>query len=151
MARTSGTPTPLLADGSSFDVSVFDSTATYVYADGSARLTGNFVPAAGEVRPALRLDLASVLFASDASGSASITLPADFSAADTVQIFVEEANDDNSTDFASGYKQLAVPAPGGGCGATKYIRLWCKTTKYESNLLNWLLCILCFGWIWMAF
>ncbi|MCL2281926.1 MAG: hypothetical protein FWC26_01245, partial [Fibromonadales bacterium] len=35
--------------------------------------------------------------------------------------------------------------------ATKYIRLWCKTTKYVSNFRNWLLCVLCFGWIWMAF
>jgi hypothetical protein len=31
------------------------------------------------------------------------------------------------------------------------IRLWGKTTKYASNFLNWLLCIVCFGWIWMAF
>jgi len=33
----------------------------------------------------------------------------------------------------------------------KYISLWGKETRYESNFLNWLLCILCFGWIWMAF
>ena len=33
----------------------------------------------------------------------------------------------------------------------KYIRLWGKQTKYLSNLFNWILCIFCFGWIWMAF
>lgn len=33
----------------------------------------------------------------------------------------------------------------------KYIRLWGKTTKYELKFINWLLCIICFGWIWMAF
>jgi hypothetical protein len=31
------------------------------------------------------------------------------------------------------------------------IRLWGKNTGYASNIWNWLLCILCFGWIWMAF
>jgi len=25
------------------------------------------------------------------------------------------------------------------------------TTRYESNFLNWLLFILCFGWLWMWF
>ena len=34
---------------------------------------------------------------------------------------------------------------------TKYITLWGKQTRYQSNILNWLLCIICFGWIWMAF
>ncbi len=34
---------------------------------------------------------------------------------------------------------------------TKYIKLWGKTTKYVSNFWNWLMCILLFGWIWMAF
>ena len=31
------------------------------------------------------------------------------------------------------------------------IRLWGRTTNWASNFLNWLLCIVCFGWIWMAF
>ncbi|MDR1735070.1 MAG: InlB B-repeat-containing protein [Oscillospiraceae bacterium] len=31
------------------------------------------------------------------------------------------------------------------------IHLWGKHTKYESNFINWLLVIICFGWIWMAF
>jgi uncharacterized repeat protein (TIGR02543 family) len=31
------------------------------------------------------------------------------------------------------------------------IRLWGKTTAYPSNVLNWVLGIVCFGWIWMAF
>jgi hypothetical protein len=53
-----------------------------------------------------------------------------------------------------------IPATGGGGGGgdpvdpvdtTKYISLWGKTTGYVSNFLNWLLCIICFGWIWMAF
>jgi|GEM_PF-4233615 len=36
-------------------------------------------------------------------------------------------------------------------GTQKYIRLWGKTTKYAANFWNWLLCIFCFGWIWMMF
>ena len=31
------------------------------------------------------------------------------------------------------------------------IKLWGKITKYEKNFLNWFLCIVCFGWIWMWF
>jgi uncharacterized repeat protein (TIGR02543 family) len=31
------------------------------------------------------------------------------------------------------------------------IRLWGKNTSRASNFMNWLLCIVCFGWIWMAF
>ncbi|MDR1734222.1 MAG: InlB B-repeat-containing protein, partial [Oscillospiraceae bacterium] len=31
------------------------------------------------------------------------------------------------------------------------IHLWGKHTKYESNFINWLLVIICFGWIWMTF
>jgi hypothetical protein len=33
----------------------------------------------------------------------------------------------------------------------KMIRLSGKTTRYKSAFLNWLLCTLLFGWIWMAF
>ena len=40
---------------------------------------------------------------------------------------------------------------GGGTDTTNYIKLWGKTTKYVSDFWNWLLCIICFGWIWMAF
>jgi hypothetical protein len=47
------------------------------------------------------------------SGSASVTLPGGFLSTDTVQIFVEEANGDNLTDFASGYKQLSLTVPVG--------------------------------------
>jgi len=50
-----------------------------------------------------------LLASTAASGTASVTLPGDFLATDTVQIFVEEANGDNQTDFASAYKQLTVP------------------------------------------
>lgn len=32
-----------------------------------------------------------------------------------------------------------------------YFKLWGKTTKWKKNTLNWFLCIVCFGWIWMAF
>jgi uncharacterized repeat protein (TIGR02543 family) len=32
-----------------------------------------------------------------------------------------------------------------------HIFLWGKHTKYENNFINWLLVIVCFGWIWMAF
>jgi hypothetical protein len=30
-------------------------------------------------------------------------------------------------------------------------KLWGITTKWEKTPLNWFLCIVCFGWIWMAF
>ena len=33
----------------------------------------------------------------------------------------------------------------------QYITLWGKVTKWEKNFLNYILLILCFGWIWMAF
>lgn len=32
----------------------------------------------------------------------------------------------------------------------KFIKLWGKVTNYASNFINWLLCIVFFGWIWMA-
>ncbi|MCL1951919.1 MAG: hypothetical protein FWF60_03745, partial [Oscillospiraceae bacterium] len=88
-----------------------------------------------------------------ASGSASVTLPGDFAAAtDTVQVFVEECNGDNFSDFASAYKQLNVNPGGGGDDPGDYFKLWGKTTTYlKSNFWNWILLIFCFGWIWMAF
>ena len=33
--------------------------------------------------------------------------------------------------------------------AKTYIKLWGKQTTWESSFLNWLLCIFCFGWLWM--
>jgi len=33
----------------------------------------------------------------------------------------------------------------------EYFKLWGKTTTWEKTPLNWILLILCFGWIWMAF
>jgi len=30
-------------------------------------------------------------------------------------------------------------------------KLWGKTTTWEKTPLNWILLILCFGWLWMAF
>jgi hypothetical protein len=32
-----------------------------------------------------------------------------------------------------------------------YFKLWGKVTKWEKTPLNWFLCIVLFGWIWMAF
>lgn len=40
-----------------------------------------------------------------------------------------------------------APAP----DTTEYFTLWGKLTGWKKNPLNWILCILCFGWIWMAF
>jgi hypothetical protein len=51
---------------------------------------------------------------------------------------------------ASPQSNFTIQNPGGDDGK-KYISLWGKTTKYESNFWNWLLVIICFGWIWMAF
>jgi len=66
-----------------------------------------------------------LLASTAASGNTSITLPDDFLATDTVQIFVEEANGNMYTDFASAYKQLKVPAlpvltVSGGFGSGSY-------------------------------
>ena len=36
-------------------------------------------------------------------------------------------------------------------GAKEYFKLWGKTTRWEKTFLNWILLIVCFGWIWMAF
>ncbi|MCL1952385.1 MAG: hypothetical protein FWF60_06115 [Oscillospiraceae bacterium] len=45
-----------------------------------------------------------------------------------------------------------IPATGGGGDTGDYFKLWGKTTKYlKSNFWNWILLIVCFGWIWMAF
>jgi len=33
--------------------------------------------------------------------------------------------------------------------STKYVGLFGKYTKYESNFRNWFLFIVCFGWLWM--
>jgi len=33
----------------------------------------------------------------------------------------------------------------------QYFKLWGKTTRWEKTFLNWILLIVCFGWIWMAF
>ncbi|MDR2647194.1 MAG: hypothetical protein LBB67_03610 [Oscillospiraceae bacterium] len=32
-----------------------------------------------------------------------------------------------------------------------YFKLWGITTKWEKTPLNWFLCVVCFGWIWMVF
>ena len=32
-----------------------------------------------------------------------------------------------------------------------FFKLWGKVTTYKKTFLNYLLLILCFGWIWMAF
>jgi hypothetical protein len=34
---------------------------------------------------------------------------------------------------------------------TDYFTLWGKLTKWEKTPMNWILLIVCFGWIWMAF
>jgi len=35
--------------------------------------------------------------------------------------------------------------------ASDYIRLWGKQTTWKKTFINWILLIVCFGWIWMAF
>jgi len=39
----------------------------------------------------------------------------------------------------------------GGDTPNDYLKLWGKVTTYKKNFLNYILLILCFGWIWMAF
>ena len=48
-------------------------------------------------------------------------------------------------------KALSITVNAASVNPVKMIKLWGKTTTYVSNFGNWLLCILCFGWIWMAF
>jgi len=33
----------------------------------------------------------------------------------------------------------------------QFFKLWGKVTKWEKTFKNWILLIICFGWIWMAF
>ena len=35
-------------------------------------------------------------------------------------------------------------------GTKAYFKLWCKKTGWEKTPWNWILCVLYFGWIWMA-
>jgi len=63
-----------------------------------------------------------------------------------VRLFVTDSSGRQTAEVASN----GTEAPIQQTDNTKCIKLWGKTTKYPSNFLNWLLCILCFGWIWMA-
>jgi hypothetical protein len=83
------------------------------------------------------------------SGSASVTLPSDFAVGDTVQIFVEEANGNYQTDFASAYKQLTVPNPPTPPPPAKGI--FGANAKWYGEWWHYLLFFLCFGFIWMFF
>jgi len=79
------------------------------------------------------------------SGSASVTLPPDFAAGDTVQIFVEEAGGDNSTDFASAYKQLAIPFTTSAKG------IFGTNARWYGEWWHYVLFFIGFGFIWMWF
>ena len=81
-----------------------------------------------------------------ASGSASITLPGDFQAADTVQIFVEDCNGVNETDFSSAYKQLGISAAG---VPTKGI--FGTNARWYGAWWHYVLFFIGFGFIWMWF
>jgi len=37
-----------------------------------------------------------------------------------------------------------------GTDQKQYFKLWGKVTRWEKNFWNWILLIVCFGWIWMA-
>jgi|GEM_PF-6901071 len=73
-----------------------------------------------------------------ASGTAEVTVPSDFAPADTLQIFVEEANGDNFTDFASAYVSLATPPALAGAvsitGTAKYGETLMAVPEITSNL-----------------
>jgi len=54
-----------------------------------------------------------------------------------------------TTDHFSIY--AIVQTDGGSTPTKQYFKLWGKQTTWEKTFLNWILLIVCFGWIWMAF
>ncbi|MDR2752975.1 MAG: hypothetical protein LBB50_01540 [Oscillospiraceae bacterium] len=70
-----------------------------------------------------------------------------------------EPNDDGDDNPGDGSSNPSGDNPGDGSGnpsgdntnAKKYISLFGKTTKWEDTGINWFLCIVLFGWIWMSF
>jgi hypothetical protein len=42
-------------------------------------------------------------------------------------------------------------AEGNTAGSSRFFKLWGKVTEWEKTPLNWILLIVFFGWIWMAF
>ena len=95
--------------GSVDSIGMNGSTVRIAYAGATARKTLSAVvlDSSGEVKYYGKL-----LASTGTSGTAEVTLPVGFdNATDTLKIFVEEANGDNYTDFASGYMDLTVPKP----------------------------------------
>ncbi|MDR1463742.1 MAG: hypothetical protein LBJ11_00370 [Oscillospiraceae bacterium] len=75
----------------------------------------------------------------------------DLGANSTVQtISINHEGTTLTQDAGSSVRQV-IDNTKGAVDDTEYFRLWGKTTKWPKTPLNWLLCILLFGWLWMAF
>jgi len=53
--------------------------------------------------------------------------------------------------FTVSHFSIYAIAEGNSTDAKQYFKLWGKETKWEKNIWNWILLIVCFGWVWMAF
>ena len=71
-----------------------------------------------------------------------------------VQLFVKSGSLAANGDTDPGGTVITNPGndPGANPGNGKeYFQLWGKTTSWEKSPFNWILMVVCFGWIWMAF
>jgi len=76
----------------------------------------------------------------------------DFKAFQNVSARIEGGYLVYETDHFSYYAIVNGEIPSGPEPNQKqYFRLWGKTTRWEKTFWNWVLLIVCFGWIWMAF
>jgi uncharacterized repeat protein (TIGR02543 family) len=118
---------------------VYPVTVTNGIADKATAAAGETVNIAANEAPAGQVfdgwTATGVSLASPTSASTSFTMPA------------------GAVTLTANYKPAPIDPvdPVDPVDTTNYIKLWGKTTGYVSNFLNWLLCIVCFGWIWMAF
>ena len=96
-----------LALGSATFTTISDSTVNFNYTGATAGKTLSAVILSNSGAVKYYGKLVDNIPASG-NGTASVTLPTDFTQTDALQIFVEECNGDYYTDFASAYKSIAI-------------------------------------------
>ena len=81
------------------------------------------------------------------AGKTMVSTVGDTIGTPNVQLFV---TDGEGTPIATVHTD-GTETPVNQTNPKQYFKLWGKVTKWEKTFWNWLLLILCFGWIWMAF